>query len=66
MSGVGLVMILAIVKRVLELVFPYNQISNYPNFHHRAFMQSLTETDAVIHRQALGELLELIWRRRVI
>ena len=44
----------AIVERVSELAFSCNQIGDYPNCHHRAFIQQLMEADAEIHSEALS------------
>ena len=37
-----------------EPAYTFNQIGDYPNFYHRAFIQYLMEVDAEIHSQALG------------
>ena len=44
--------LLAIVEREHKLSFLCIQIGDYPNYHHRAFIQQLTEPDAEIHNQA--------------
>ena len=44
---------LARVERVPELAIYYNQIGDYPNRHHRTFIQQLMESDKEIHTQAL-------------
>lgn len=46
--------LLTIVGRVPELVFFCNQIGNYPNYHHRAFIQELMKSGTEMLNQALG------------
>ena len=51
----GLLKLLAIVERIPELVFSYNEIDDYLNCHHRIFVQQPIEANADIHSQALGQ-----------
>ena len=46
-------------EREPKLALTRNQIGDYPNYHHRAFIQQLTESDAEIHNQAPGHVPEI-------
>ena len=44
----------AIVERVPEVALPCSQIDDCLKCHHRTFTQQLMETEAEIHKEALG------------
>lgn len=52
--------LLRTVEMVPVLAFPYKQINNYLDCHHRTYIQYLIEADAVIHNQTLGLIAEKV------